>query len=191
MAGRLRNMVELFLDKVIDPNIYHLHYVMDRNFNSTSDIESYGHDIECSWLLHEAATLLGDKQLLKRVEDTSIKMAEAVEKAVQSDGSLIYEKDRATGHVNENRSWWAQVETVVGYFNAYEISGEERFLDYAINCWNYTRDHFIDKTNGGWFVNVNPDGTVRNGDKAGHWVCPYHNGRMSMEIMERFEKMHK
>jgi len=192
IEGRLKNMVELFLDKVIDPETYHLHYVMDRELNSVSEIESYGHDIEAAWLLREAALLLGDKQLLKRVEDASVKIAEAVEKAIQPDGSLIYEKNRATGRINENRSWWALVETIVGYFDAWEISGEEKFLDYAINCWNYTRDHLIDKTNGGWFQIVSgasPDGEVRRGDKAGHWVCPYHNGRMSMEIMERVERL--
>ena len=189
MAERLRNIVEFFLDKVIDPNTYHLHYIMDRYLNSVSEIESYGHDIECVWLLRETALLLGDKQLIKRVEDITVKIAEAVEKAIQSDGSLIYEKDRATGRVNDSRSWWAQAETIVGYFDAWETSGQEKFLDYAINCWNYTRDHFIDKTNGGWFQIVNPNGEVRRGDKAGHWVCPYHNGRMAMEIMERVERL--
>jgi mannobiose 2-epimerase len=190
MAARLRNMVELFLDKIIDKKTYHLINFMDRNWNRTSDVDSYGHDIECSWLLHEAASLLGDPQLLKRVEETSIKMAETVEEAIQPDGSIIYEKDLATGHVQTSRSWWAHVECIVGYFNAYEISGNEKFLDYSINCWNYTRDHFVDKVNGGWFPNVNADGEVGRGDKAGHWICPYHNGRMCMEIMERAEKHH-
>lgn len=191
MAERLRNMVELFLDKIIDKNTYHLINFLDRNWNRTSDVDSYGHDIECSWLLHEAASLLGDEQLLKRVEETSVKMAETVVEAIQPDGSIYYEKDLATGHINKNRSWWAQVETIVGYFNAWEISGNEKFLDYSINCWNYTRDHFIDKVNGGWFINVDDNGKVGRGEKAGHWVCPYHNGRMCMEIIERVEKLHK
>jgi len=188
MAERLRNMVELFLDKIIDKNTYHLINFMDRNWNRTSDVDSYGHDIECSWLLHEAASLLGDEKLIKRVEETSLKMADTVEEAIQPDGSIVYEKDLATGHVNTSRSWWAQVETIVGYFNAWEISGNEKYLDHSINCWNYTRDHFVDKVNGGWFPTVNADGKVSPGDKAGHWICPYHNGRMCMEIIERVER---
>ncbi len=190
MEERLRNMVEIFLDKIIDKNTYHLINFMDRNWNRTSEVDSYGHDIEASWLLHEAASLLNDEKLLKRVEETSIKMAETVEEAIQPDGSLVYEKDLATGHVNTNRSWWAQVETIVGYFNAWEISGNEKFLDYSINCWNYTRDHLVDHKNGGWFTNANENGVVGRGDKAGHWVAPYHNGRMCMEIIERVEKLH-
>jgi mannobiose 2-epimerase len=124
------------------------------------------------------------------VEETTIKMAETVVEAIQPDGSIVYEKDLATGHIQTNRSWWAQVECIVGYFNAYEISGNEKFLDYAVNCWNYTRDHHVDKVNGGWFPNVNENGQVGRGDKAGHWICPYHNGRMCMEIIERAEKHH-
>ena len=188
MADRLRNMVELFLDKIIDKNTYHLINFMDRNWNRTSQVDSYGHDIEASWLLHESASLLGDPQLLKRVEETSLKMAETVEEAIQPDGSLVYEKDLATGHVQTSRSWWAQVETIVGYLNAYEISGNEKFLDYAISCWNYTDDHHVDHVNGGWFPNVTETGEVGRGDKGGHWICPYHNGRMCLEIIERAEK---
>ena len=170
---------------------YHLHYVIDKNWNVISEVESYGHDIEAAWLLRDAALALGDPQLLKRSEDASLKIAEAVKEAIQPDGTLIYEKDRATGRVNDSRSWWVQVETINGYFDAWEISGDEKFLDIVINCWNYTRDHFIDKTNGGWFTSVTSDGEVRRGDKAAQWVCPYHTGRMEMEIMERVERLQK
>ena len=189
MADRLRNLVEIFLDKIIDGNTFHLICFMDRNWNRTSQIDSYGHDIEASWLLYEAAGLLGDPELIQRVKETSVKMAETVEEAIQPDGSIIYEKDLATGHVNTNRSWWAQSETIVGYLNAFELSGNEKFLDYSINCWNYTLDHHVDHVNGGWFPNVRESGETGWGDKAGHWICPYHNGRMAMEVAERIERM--
>ena len=189
MAERLRNLVELFLDKIINPETYHLYYIMDRYLNNISDDRvSNGHDIELAWFLRDAALLLDDPQLLKRVEDASVKMAEAVEEAIQPDGSLL--NIIRTG--SENRSWWPQTEAIVGYFDAWEISGDEKFLDIAINNWNYTRDHFIDRINGGWFSRVNADGEA-SGDKAASsgGICPYHNGRMSMEIMERVERLQR
>ena len=140
MAERLRHIVETFLDKILDHNRYHLHFVIDRNWNVISEVESYGHDIEAAWLLREAALLLGDPQLLKRVEDASVKIIEVVTaKAIQLDGSLIYEKDRATGRINDSRSWWAQVETITGCIDAWEVSGDEKFLDIAINGIYYVK----------------------------------------------------
>ena len=185
IAERLKNIVELFLDKIIDKETYHLINFLDRSWHRTSMVDSYGHDIEASWLLYEAAHLLGDPYLIARVKETSIKMAETVEEAVQSDGSIIYEKDLATGHTASDRSWWANVETIVGYLNAYELSGNEKFLNYSTNCWNYTRDHMIDNEDGGWYPNVSEKGVVGNGDKGGFWICPYHNGRMCLEVIER------
>lgn len=189
MADRLRNLVEIFLDKIIDEETYHLICFMDRNWNRTSQVDSYGHDIEASWLLCESADLLGDQELIRRVRETAVKMAETVEEAIQPNGSIIYEKDLASGHVNANRSWWAQSETIVGYLNAFELSGDEKFLDYSINCWRYTFDHHVDHVNGGWFPNVRETDETSWGDKAGHWICPYHNGRMAMEVAERVERM--
>jgi mannobiose 2-epimerase len=185
MKERLRNLVDIFLDHIIDKKTYHLINFMDREWNSTSSIDSYGHDIESSWLLCEAAGLLGDKDLLEKVKKTSIRIAQAAAEGLQADGSLVYEKDLSTGHVVTERSWWAQSEAIVGYLNAYELTGEEKYLDNSVNCWNYTRNHLVDNENGGWFSSVSESGKVGRGDKGGFWVCPYHNGRMCMEVVER------
>jgi mannobiose 2-epimerase len=185
MAERLRNMVELFLDKIVDKKSYHLICFLDRDWNSTSTIDSYGHDIESSWLVYEAASLLKDPVLLARVRETSIKIANAAAEGIQPDGSMIDEKDYGTGSVRTGRSWWPQVETIVGYMNAYELTGNEKYLDYSINNWNYTKDHFVDKKNGGWYPSVNEAGVAGRGDKGGFWTCPYHNSRMCLEIIER------
>jgi len=185
MAERLRNLVEIFLDKIIDKKTFHLINFMTKNWTGTSTIDSYGHDIEASWLLYEAAHLLGDPALLARVKETSIKIANAASEGIQPDGSLVYEKDLSTEDVVTNRSWWPQAETIVGYMNAYELTGNEKYLDNSINCWNYTKNHLVDNKNGGWFSSVSESGAIGRGDKAGFWTGPYHNGRMCLEIIER------
>jgi len=185
LAERLKDIVGLFLNKIIDPRSFHLTCFMDRGWNRTSAVDSYGHDIEASWLLNEAAGVLEDAQLIRRVKDISIRIADAASEGLQSDGSLVYEKDRSTGRIGSERSWWAQAECVVGYLNAYELTGKQKYLENSTNCWNYIKNHFVDKKAGGWFSSVQENGMPGRGDKAGFWVCPYHNSRMGLELIER------
>ena len=116
--------------------------------------------------------------------------AEAVVEGIQPDGSIIDDRDYVSGELRKSRSWWSQAETVVGYLNAYELSGNGKYLDYSINNWNYIRKYLVDTKNGGWFTSVNDAGVVGKGDKGGFWVCPYHNGRMCLEVMERVAVLH-
>ena len=185
VGDRLKDLIELFLDNIVDRNSSHLICFMDRDWHGTSTTDSYGHDIESSWLLMEAADLLDDSALKKRAHEACIRIAEAATAGLQSDGSMIYEKNYSTGRKNSERSWWAQAETIVGYLNVYELTGNKKYLDYSINCWNYTRNHFVDNKSGGWFSSVSESGIPGKGDKAGFWVCPYHNGRMCLEIISR------
>jgi cellobiose epimerase len=188
MKERLANVVNLFLDHIIDPKTFHLVCFMDRTWNRTAKVDSYGHDIEASWLLSEAASLLKDPVLLERVKKVSIKIADAATEGLQPDGSLVYEKDLGTGRVAIERSWWPQSEAIVGYLNAYEISGNIKYLERSLKCWQFTDQHLVDRKNGGWYSNVSAEGYVPAGDKGGFWVCPYHNGRMCMEVVERIKQ---
>ena len=185
VADRLKDLVGIFLDKIVDTNTSHLTCFMDKNWNRSSSMDSYGHDIESSWLLVEAARLLNDPVFLKRVKETSIKIAKAAAEGLQTDGSMIYEKDQSSGRTNAERSWWVEAETIVGYFNAYQITGNDKYLDNSLKCWNYTKNNMVDNKSGGWFSSVTESGVTGKGDKGGFWVCPYHNGRMCMEIFER------
>jgi cellobiose epimerase len=185
VADRLKDLVEIFLDKIVDTKTFHLICFMDKNWNRSSSLDSYGHDIEASWLLDEATGLLNDSVLQKRVKEISIKIANAASDGLQLDGSMIYEKDASTGRKNTERSWWAQAETVVGYLNAYQMTGNDKYLENSIKCWDYTKNHLVDNKTGGWFSSVSESDATGKGDKGGFWVCPYHNGRMCMEIIER------
>ncbi|HSL86975.1 MAG TPA: AGE family epimerase/isomerase, partial [Bacteroidales bacterium] len=187
MKERLRNLVEIFLNKIIDNKTYHLICFLDRNWSAIGSIDSYGHDIESSWLLYEAAHLIGDQELMARVKEVSVRIADAAAEGFMPDGSMLTEKDNTTGHVTTRRSWWEQAETVVGYLNAWELTGDEDYLQKVMKSWNYIKEYFIDNKNGGWYSYVTESGEPGRGDKAGFWICPYHNGRMCLEVIERIK----
>ncbi len=182
---QLKNLITIFLDKIIDPKTFHLVCFMDKSWKRTSEVDSYGHDIESSWLLNEAAGVLNDPALSERVRLVSIKIADAAGEGLQPDGSMIYETDRSLNRSNKERSWWVQAECIVGYFNAYEMTSDVKYLEKSLNCWTYTKNHFVDTGGGGWFSSVSDSGKPGSGDKGGFWVCPYHNSRMCMEIIDR------
>ena len=187
---RLREQIEVFLDHVIDPANDHFILFFDERWKRRSDVISFGHDIEGSWLLLEAAEILGDAALLERVREASVKMAQAVyEQAIDADGGLLYEAD-PTGIIDTDKHWWPQAEAVVGFLNAYQVSGRRHFMDAAERSWEFIETHIVDREHGEWFWRVSRAGVPSSDqDKVGPWKCPYHNSRTCFEVMERLDTM--
>ena len=132
LRKQLANLINVFLDKILDKQTNHLNLFFDEDWNNKYQIVSYGHDIEASWLLHEAALVLDDKTILDKVEKVVPLIAKAAGEGLQPDGSLIYEFDRATGHKDFDRHWWVQAETVVGYLNIYQYYQCDEALNNAV-----------------------------------------------------------
>ena len=182
----VRNLLELFTNKIINPDTGHLDLFFNQQWKSKRNLQSFGHDIEASWLLHESALVLADSTELKRIEPIIQKIAKAADEGLQQDGSMIYELNTNTGYADRQRQWWVQCESVIGHANLYEHFGDARALGDAIRCWEFIRQKLIDREHGEWHWAILANGTLdREGDKAGFWKCPYHNARMCIEIMER------
>ncbi len=186
LESSLRNLIQLFLDHFYNPVTGSLHIYFNDDWEPKGENISFGHDIEASWLLWESAEVLKDNLLLKKVQRISIQMAEAVlENAVDEDGAIFYEAD-PQGIKDSDKHWWPQAEAVVGFFNAWQLSGERKFLDAAIASWSFIKNHLMDAEKGEWFWrtdrNRNP---ILSEDKAGPWKAPYHNSRMCLEMLKR------
>ncbi len=187
VEAALRNIIGIFTDKILNPETHHLDLFFDMDWTrGAGHLESYGHDIECSWLMHEAALVLGDRDVLAKVEPIVREVAKASEKGLRPDGSMIHEANLDTGHVDDDLHWWVQAENVVGWYNIYQHFGDEKALQHALRCWDYIKRNLIDYDNGEWYWSRHIDGTLNTvDDKAGFWKCPYHNSRMCLEIIER------
>ena len=187
VEGALRNIIDIFTDRILNPETHHLDLFFEMDWTrGAGHLESYGHDIECSWLMHEAALVLGDVDVLAKVEPIVREVAKASEKGLRPDGSMIHEANLDTGHVDDDLHWWVQAENVVGWYNLYQHFGDEQALERAFQGWNYIKTQIIDWDNGEWHWSRHPDGSLNTvDDKAGFWKCPYHNSRMCLEIIER------
>lgn len=185
----LQTLIECFLKRFINFSTKHLNLFFDEKWTLKSDAVSYGHDIEASWLLYEAAVILGNESLLKTIEKTALDMAGSVlKKGFDETGGIMYEKN--IEHPDKEKHWWVQAEAVIGFFNAYELSGDKRFLSASINTWQFIQNYIIDKEKGEWYWSVTEKGEINAfEDKAGPWKAPYHNTRMCMEIVRRIEKI--
>ena len=190
VSAAVERLISLFTGRILNPRTYHLDLFFDMDWTRRSRTESYGHDIECSWLLHEAALVLGDKAELNRVEPIVRAVAMASEKGLQPDGSMIYEGEPDGSHSIRDRHWWVQAEAVVGFFNLYQHFGDATALGKALRLWEYIKDRLIDTERGEWYWSIREDGSVNLiDDHAGFWKCPYHNGRMCLELIERIGTM--
>ena len=187
LERQLRNLIEVFITRILDPQTGHLNLFFEEDWTNKYRIYSYGHDIEASWLIHEAALVLGDPEVLKRIEPIIIRIAQAADEGLNPDGSMIYENFLDKQKIDRELHWWVQAENVVGHINLYQHFGNTEALDTAVRCWEFIKTKLIDHEQGEWHWSLLPDGSVnRRDDKAGFWKCPYHNGRMCMEVIERF-----
>jgi mannobiose 2-epimerase len=187
---RLAELLDVFLTRILDSGTHHFRMFFDDAWTPRSDHISFGHDIEGSWLLCEAAEALDNRALRRRAGEAAVSMARAVlAEARNADGSLSYEADPG-GIIDDSRDWWPQAEGVVGFLNAFELTGEEAFLQASLDCWDFIDRTIIDKARGEWYWKVTRDGVpdpLRM--KVDQWKCPYHNGRMCFEVMTRLDRL--
>lgn len=182
VAQSLRAMIELFHHRIINSDTHHLSLFFEENWTRKSSTISYGHDIEASWLLREAATVLGDKEVLEATHSLSNKLAIAAIEGFLSDGSMAYE--RSGNRLDRTRHWWVQAEAVLGFTYAHLHTGSDEFRKIAARIWTYIQRNLIDYKQGEWFWGQTANGVIdHTEDKAGPWKCPYHNSRMCMQMM--------
>ncbi len=187
LKASLRRIIDIFLDRIIR-NDAHLGLFFGEDWESHSTAFSYGHDIETSWLIYEAAEVLGDSDVIDKVKTVSSRMALAAMEGFTPEGGMENEYDPSSGHRDAGRDWWVQAETVVGCVNQYQLTGDAAWLERAGAQWRFIEKYIL-CPDGEWYWSAIPsaDGFVPNtdDDRAGFWKCPYHNGRMCMEIISR------
>ncbi len=191
LRERLRAVVALHLDRILDPATFHLVLFFDERWAPLSRTVSYGHDIEASWLLVEAAEAAGDPALLERAKAAAVRMARVtLAEGVDAEHGGVFAERHEDGRLDDEKHWWMQAEAVVGFLNAYELTGEPTFLDAAERAWRFASRFLIDREHGEWRWRTRRDGARIPGlPKVEPWKCPYHNSRAALETIARVARL--
>ena len=185
-VGRsLERILKSFYDQVYNKESHRLEVFFDEKMKTISDLYSYGHDIEASWLLDRAAKILGDDKLQKETYAYTTELAKEVYREALDQGAMNNECFK--GQVDKTRVWWVQAEAMVGFYNCFEKTGEEKYRKITEDLWAYIKEYIIDKRQGSeWFWDLNEEGKPESKKPIVEpWKCPYHNGRMCMEMIRR------
>ncbi|QCK14929.1 AGE family epimerase/isomerase [Mangrovivirga cuniculi] len=181
---KLKGLIDLMINLFVSSD-YHFNLFYDKNWKLLSDEFSFGHDIEGSWLLFEAAEIIGEEEVIKKVHKIAIDMVNASLDGMDDDGGLMNEGDE-NGITDSDKHWWPQAEALVGLINAWQLSGNKKYLEQVSKSWVFIKNNLIDRENGEWFWKISKEGIIdKREDKAGPWKCPYHNGRAMIECYMR------
>lgn len=187
---KTENLLFLFDEYFIDKQTNHLILFFDNEWNEQPDVVSYGHDIEAAWLLLRCAEITGNKDWIAIYQSHAQSIAEAASEGLDADGGLWYEYEPQHNQLIKQKHWWPQAEAMIGYLNAYEVSGKEEYLEKSLQAWKFTQTYLLDKENGEWFWGIDEAYRVMPGeDKAGFWKCPYHNSRACLEVIRRIQSI--
>lgn len=189
---RLKWILDTFADKLYNADKHRQDVFFDENYHSIIDLHSYGHDIETAWLIDRGLEILSDKVYSEKLSPITGDLTEQIYKIAFNGHSLANECER--GVVNTHRIWWVQAEAVIGFFNGWQKNKDRKeYLEAALEEWEFIKEYVVDKREGSeWFWEVDEDGKPYPGRPVVEpWKCPYHNGRMCMEIMKRAEEIQR
>ncbi len=179
---RLSHIVHMLLEKVYNPGKRRLEVFFDGEMNSILDLHSFGHDIEASWLTERAIASLGDDDLAQKAAPILGDLVRHVHEAAFDGRCLYNECDR--GKTDKTRVWWVQAEAVVGFLYAARREDSMEYREAAAAIWRYIQDCLVDKRLGSeWFWALDEHDRPRSMPIAEPWKCPYHNGRMCLEVL--------
>ncbi len=187
---RLAELIDLFLDRLWRPQDRCFGQFFSRDWQNMTPLLSWGHDIESGWLLVRAAEVLGDAARLTRARSLAVTIADAVlATGMAPDGSMLGAGEFGGQPTDTRRHWWVQAEAMVGYWDAFEISGEARFAQAAQRSWHFISQHHVDRQHGDWIKMLDADlQPLPSTPKAGPWECPYHHVRAELEMLSRLAR---
>lgn len=185
VKDRILFLLDISENKIFDSANNKLLVFFDREFKVIGDIHSYGHDIEASWLIDRACQTLTDESVEAKWRSIDLRIAENIYNIAYENGAV--NNERENDKIDKKRVWWVQAESVVGFVNAYQQCGDKKYLEAAETIFNWIKTRQADsRKNSEWWGEVDFEGNpMQTVDMVNPWKCPYHNGRMCIEILNR------
>jgi mannobiose 2-epimerase len=186
VRARLAEVHALVRDRIgAEPGALNLY--LTRDWQATPAHDSFGHDIETSYLLVEAAEALGIPKDPKTWYMARRLVDHALDWGWDADHGGFYCKGEAFAgaEFDQHKDWWTQAEGLNALLLMHQKfgGGSDRYWRAFLKEWEFISRHLIDAEHGGWFMGATREGDlIGDGRKATQWKANYHTGRAMMNV---------
>ncbi|MEM7576291.1 MAG: AGE family epimerase/isomerase [Planctomycetota bacterium] len=190
LGTRLASLIEIVTERLyVEPGCLHLYVTAD--WRPVPDHDSFGHDVETTYLLLEASELLGHDAAEKVWPKAKALTDHALDYGFDRQrGGLYYAGSAFHEPTDTTKVWWVQAEAL----NAFQLLSvkhpeQPRYAKAFAQAWRFTADNLLDPQNGGWWTATDATGE-RTGDarKGTAWKSAYHTARALLEITDRMTR---
>jgi mannose/cellobiose epimerase-like protein (N-acyl-D-glucosamine 2-epimerase family) len=145
--------------------------------------------VELAWLLVRACEAMGRPR--NAYEDVVRRLV---------DHSLTYGLDREHGGVHRDgphagpalvreKEFWQNAEALVGYLDAFEITGDGAYLEAFELVWDFVQRYMINHHLGEWMTLLSESGEPLVAAIGNPWKACYHSGRAVYESIRRIDML--
>ena len=150
-----------------------------------------GHGLEAMWFIMDLGKRLNRPELIQKAKETALKIADfGWDK--QYDG-IFYFMDRKGCPPQQlewdQKLWWVHIETMITMLKGYQLTSDERCLEWFKKVHAYTWSHFKDEQYPEWFGYLNRRGEVLLPLKGGKWKGCFHVPRGLFQCMRMLEDL--
>lgn len=149
-----------------------------------------GHDLEALWFMMNLGVRRGDKALIEKCVEIALRV---IERGWDKQFGGIYYFLDAKGVPQQKlewdqKLWWVHIESAIAMLKGYQLTGNEKCLEWFLKLDAYLWDNFKDKEYPEWFGYLNRRGEVLLPLKGGKWKGCFHVPRGLYQIWQLAEK---
>lgn len=149
-----------------------------------------GHDLEALWFMMNLGVRRGDKALIEKCVEIALRV---IERGWDKEFGGIYYFLDAKGVPQQKlewdqKLWWVHIESAIAMLKGYQLTGNEKCLEWFLKLDAYLWDNFKDKEYPEWFGYLNRRGEVLLPLKGGKWKGCFHVPRGLYQIWQLAEK---
>ena len=191
LRKRVEELLAIVRDKIsVEPGAMNLYFTND--WRAIPDHDSYGHDIETTYLMLEAEDVLGNGHDPRTDRMAKLLTDHAMAYGWDENLGGIYEDGTATGKAEDMRKeWWVEFEALNTFLLLHEKYGQQTDVYFKAfqRQWQYLKDYQIDHEYGGDYPMVDASGQPVTLTKGSIWKAAYHDGRALMNVTERLHRL--
>jgi mannobiose 2-epimerase len=149
---------------------------------------SYGHDVECAWLMLDAGRALGSSPRMMRGWAEALCVYSLKYGYDRQHGGFFYTGPLGRTATDTKKEWWVQAEALVSMLEMYRLTGKPEYYEVFRQTLDFVEKHQIARE-GSWWATRKADGSPLANSRTSPWQGAYHSGRSMLlcaKLLEEF-----